>query len=105
MVYNAITGQPVAEQRREGPVQTVIRAGPALRIRHGDEWRIDAGEQQCQRERLAVGTENAARPAAAQQQSGSVVDVGQHSIASNGSASCRDSIQPLGRARFEGTCR
>ncbi len=60
LVYDAITRRALAKQRRKRLVETIIGAGAALRIRHRDERRVDAGEQHGERERLALRTENAA---------------------------------------------
>ena len=46
LVYKAITRRAVAKEQRKGLVQAVVRAGDDLRVRHRDERRVDAREQQ-----------------------------------------------------------
>ena len=77
MVYNAITRHASVEQRRKRFVEPIAGADAALRIRDGDERRVDAVEQHGERERLALRTKNAARAAAPEDECRRIVDIGQ----------------------------
>ena len=66
-----------------------------MRIRHRNEWRVDAGEQHGECERLALWPENSARAPASQYEGGSVLDIGQHAVTTNGGAAGAQGVEPF----------